>query len=99
MIGLTTLKNKILINIFICLNPLTRCVCVSSAARAAVGKSADRGVFFLMGFNFAVKFFLFILFYGILFWWWFCASARVCVCVGARACVELGVALAHSPLK
>jgi hypothetical protein len=58
MIGLTTLKNKILINIFICLNPLTRCVCVSSAARAAaVGKSADRGVFFLMGFNFAVKFF------------------------------------------
>ena len=79
---------------------------MSSAARAAVGKSADRGVFFLMGFNFAVKFFLFILFYGILFWWWFCASARfvsafvrVCVCVGARACVELGVALAHSPLK
>lgn len=30
---------------------------MSSAARAAVGKSADRGVFFLMGFNFAVKFF------------------------------------------
>ena len=58
MIGLTTLKNKILINIFICLNPLTRCVCVSSAARAAVGKSADRGVFFLMGFNFAVRFFV-----------------------------------------